>query len=510
MNFAAIDCGTNSLHLLIARIDEQGRYDIVYDLKDNPRLGEGLTQTGVLSAKAQARALQTLVEYREICNRFAVERSRVVATSAVRRSLNQAEFARKVRDKAGFELDILSGQEEARLVALACGHEPGFTEGPYLLFNVGGGSTELVLGRGREIRDARSAEIGAVTATEAHLHTDPPKRGEVEAMEAAIARELKRTLKPKSVEAGQRMLFGSGGTVMNVIGVQQVLRYGSTLTGTFFGLSYKRLRETYLSMLEKKIAQRRTVAGLNPARADIIIGGIGIVKVLMETYGYPMLVSVDKGLKYGVVVEEASRIKQSLFLALLESQSRPLQEAEMPEVRHALKTRDLALAIFDAVAPSHALDVADRNLCALAAVLHDIGITAEVRKHHKRSYDLIRQSTLLKLPGRERDMVALIARYHRKAHPSVKHGAFAGLEKDDRRRVELLSGIVRLADGFDRSHSQAIELLRCHLSKGKLEIEPVSSRLSTLDCQGAMGKRDLFEKAFGLEVHVRSQWTDRS
>ncbi|MBI3891796.1 MAG: Ppx/GppA family phosphatase [Candidatus Wallbacteria bacterium] len=508
MRLAAIDCGTNSLHLLIVHMDDDGRFDVVYDIKDTPRLGEGVTRTSVLSREAQGRAIQTLKEYREICNRFGVDRSRVVATSAVRRSLNQADFAHRVVKETGFDLEILSGSEEARLVALACSHEPGFTEGPYLLFNVGGGSTELVIGSGREIREARSAEVGAVILSERFLKNDPPKRSEMEAMEKHIKSELRKTLPPALVEPGQRRLYGSGGTTMNLLQMKQVLRYGSVLAGTFFQMNFKAVREMYLSLMEKKILQRKSLAGLNPNRADIIVGGAGVVKVLMETYGYKEVITLDRGLKYGVVVEESIRVKQNMFRTILALASRPLEEAETTEIRHALKVRDLSLEVFDALAPSFRFDPADRNLLALSALLHDIGLSVEMRSHHKHSYELIQKSDLLKLPGRERDMVALIARYHRKGFPSLKHEAFARLDKDDRRRVEMLAGIVRLADGFDRSHSQAVDTLRLRLEKKSVVVEPVSSRVSTLDCLGGEGKKDLFEHAFARRVVVRNPWIE--
>ncbi|MBI2943975.1 MAG: Ppx/GppA family phosphatase [Candidatus Wallbacteria bacterium] len=508
MRLAAIDCGTNSLHLLIVHMDDDGRFDVVYDIKDTPRLGEGVTRTSVLSREAQSRAIQTLKEYREICNRFGVERSRAVATSAVRRSLNQADFAHRVSKETGFELEILSGSEEARLVALACSHEPGFAEGPYILFNVGGGSTELVLGQGRELREARSAEVGAVILSERFLRSDPPKRSEIEAMEKHIKSELKKTLPPKLVNPSDRVLYGSGGTVMNLLQMKQVLRFGAVLSGTFFQLPFKAVREMYLSLVEKKVAQRKSTAGLNPNRADIIVGGAGVVKTLMETYGFKELITLDKGLKYGVVVEESIRVKQNMFRTILALASRPLEEAETPEIRHALKVRDLSLEIFDALSAHYRFDPSDRNLLALSALLHDIGLSVEMRSHHKHSYELIQRSELLKLPGRERDMVALIARYHRKAFPSEKHEAYARLDRADRQRVERLAGIVRLADGFDRSHSQAVDALHVRFDRKTVTLKPVSGRVSTLDCLGGQSKKDLFEKAFERRVIVENPWTE--
>ncbi len=507
MKLAAIDCGTNSLHLLIVQMDDDGRFDVVYDIKDMPRLGEGVMRTGVLSKLAQGRAIQTLKEYGEICSRFGVEKTRVVATSATRRALNQADFAQLVEKETGFDLEILSGQEEARLVAMACAYEPGFTKRPYLLFNVGGGSTEMILGEGHEIREAASAEVGAVVATERFLRSDPPKKAEIEAMEKAIARELKKTIPVKRSRGGKRVLIGSGGALNNLLGIQQVLKYGRVLTGTFFEMSYKQLVETYLSLMEKKVAQRKHIPGLNPSRADIIIGGAAVVKVLMKTYGFKSVITVDRGLKFGVVVDESIRVKQNLLRTLLMLQSNPLPDSATPEIRHALKVRDLSLQLFDSLAPTFKLSSADRNLISLSALLHDVGLSVDMRAHHKHSYRLIQTSDQLKLPGRERDMVALIARYHRKGHPSMRHSAYARLEAVDRRRVELLAGIVRLADGFDRSHSQAIESLKCVLKKRVLTIEPVSGRVSRLDCMGGEGKKDLFENAFDCRIKILDPWS---
>jgi exopolyphosphatase/guanosine-5'-triphosphate,3'-diphosphate pyrophosphatase len=496
MRIAAIDCGTNSLHLIIAQMDDEGRYDILHDLKEMPRLGEGVITSGVLSEAAMNRALQTLVEFAHICERFGVQRTRAVATSAVRRAANGAEFVERVHQETRIPLVIIDGEEEARLVSQAVLAEPGFTDGRFMIYNVGGGSTEFAWGRNRTIKKMLTLPMGAVTLTEEFLKNDPPRSAEVRALYQFVTRAL-RTELPRMEK--KFTLYGTGGTVSTLVGINQILRFGVSVDSVFYPISDADTREIYLTLLEKDLAQRRELPGLKGPRADIICGGMAVVKGIMEVMGQKGMLASSHGLKYGLLTDEARQVKRQLLLELLEKQG---ESSSSPEIVHVAHVRELAFQMFDALKPLHQMGGPERELLRLAALLHDVGQTVDFRRHHKHSYRLIRESHIGDLTDHQRELVALIARYHRKAHPRMRHPAYAALTRDDRRRVKVLSAILRLAIGFDRSHSQAIQRIDGEVRPHEIVLTPRSTRISTLDQIGADSRRGLLEEALGRPVRI--------
>lgn len=500
MRIAAIDCGTNSLHLLIAQMDDEGRYDVLHDLKEMPRLGEGVVHTGRLADDAMNRAVQTLAEYAHICSRFGVDRIRAVATSAVRRARNGGEFVARVQQQTGIPLQVISGEEEARLVAVALLAEPGFTHGRFLIFNVGGGSTEFAWGRGRQIREMATLPIGAVTLTEEYLKHDPPRGADVRALETGVARML-RTEVP-AMGGRDFTLYGTGGTVTAMVGIHQVLRFGVGLGSVFYPMTRHQVEEVYLTLQEKDVHQRRQLPGLKGARAEIIVGGASIVNGIMQRLeANDMLVS-GHGLKYGLLAEEAREAKRHLLLTLLGGAD---ASHRSPEVQHALHTRDLAWQLYDGLAPLHQLGAEAREILGTAALLHDIGHSVDGARHHKHTYQLIREARLPGLDGQSQELVALVARYHRKAHPTKKHAAFAALAREERQLVRWLAGILRVADGLDRSHSQAVFGVRCEVAPDRVRLIARSGRISTLDQLGAARNADLLAQVTERRIDIASE-----
>lgn len=504
MRIAAIDCGTNSLHLVIAQMDDEGRYDILHDLKEMPRLGEGVVQTGELSDVAMERALKTMEEFAHICARFGVQRTRAVTTSAVRRARNGVAFVEKVRERTGLPLQVISGEEEARLVAQAVTVEPGFTEGRFLIFNVGGGSTEFAWGRGRTTKELVTLPIGAVTLSEEYLKTDPPKGAEVRALLQGVKRILEAEL-PPGLGKGFT-LYGTGGTVSTLAGIHQVLRYGVSFGSVFYPMPYSQTRELFLTLAEKDVHQRRDLPGLKSSRADIIVAGSAIVVGIMDYLGKKDMLTSGHGLKYGLLAEESRDAKHRLFLNLLDQDQ--VGKTRSPEVLHAIHVRELSCELFDATRPLHGYGDHERRVLGTAALLHDIGNSIERQRHHKHSYMLIRGANLGAMEGHPKELVAQVARYHRKARPRLKHAAFAMLSKEDRQRVRVLSALLRVADGFDRSHSQAISGVKVTLSAGLMRLEPRSERISSLDRMAAESHLPYLEEALGCQIELEAMDSD--
>ncbi|MBI3098019.1 MAG: Ppx/GppA family phosphatase [Planctomycetes bacterium] len=493
MRYGVIDCGTNSLHLLIVDIDRNGRAEVVYDVKQSPRLGEGLRATGLLGKGPIERALQTLTEYAAICRHYRVDKVQAIATSAVRSARNRREFCSRVRRATGLVLRVVDGPEEARLVAEAVLAEPGFTDGPFFIFNIGGGSTELVTGDHKAILSAQSIEVGAVNMTERFLRSDPPRKQELEGLDREVTRTLKRALRRRDVGGRGLAFYGTGGTLNNLANMHQIQKLGAPLNQTFYPFSREAVEDLLLEMQDRNESERQELPGLNPSRADIIIGGTALIMALLRYYRCEEVTVCNKGLKHGAVARECRLAQARLFRSLVARFRRTLSSADPPDVRHAVHVRDLAYALFDGLRSVHRLAPGDRTLLGWASLLHDIGYAIDAQAHHKHAYRIIREAEGLPLNGMDREIVALVARYHRAAAPSKRQKRFAKLKRRDRSRVRRLAALLQVADGFDRSHSQAVHRFKFEVTPHAIYCTPIATRVSGVDRLGAERKSALFE-----------------
>lgn len=496
MRHGVIDCGTNSLHLLIVDVDRNGRSEIVYDVKQSPRLGEGLRATGLLGKAPIERSLQTLTEYAAICRHYRVDKTQTIATSAVRGARNRREFCARVKRVTGLTVRVVDGQEEARLVAEAVLAEPGFTDGPFFIFSVGGGSTELVTGDHKTILTAQSLELGAVNLTERFLRSDPPRKQELEGLEREVTRALKRALRRRDLPADSVSFYGTGGTLNNLANMHQIQKLGAPLTQPFYPFSAEAIEDLLLEMQDRNESERQELPGLNPSRADIIIGGTAILMALLRYYRCEEVVVCNKGLKHGAVAGECRQAQARLFRSLVARFRQTLSSADPPDVRHAVHVRDLACGLFDGLRSVHRLSPGDRTLLGWAALLHDVGYAVDAQAHHKHAYRIIHEAEDLPLSGLDREIVALVARYHRAAPPSKRHKRYAQLKRRDRSRVRRLAALLQVADGFDRSHSQAVQQFKFEVTPHAIYCTPLATRVSGVDRLGAERKSALFVETF--------------
>ncbi len=258
---------------------------------------------------------------------------------------------------------------------------------------------------------------------------------------------------------------------------------------------------TMLSRMDLK--SRRQVAGLNSDRADIIVAGLTAIEELMEYFGANRLLVNERGIREGLIVKSMEKHR----LIPVESTPRNWKGSALKFARscymdepHSLQVARLALAMFDVLALPFALKKSDRKLLEAAALLHDVGYFIAYDGHHKHSYHLIRHAELFGFTPREREIIAQVARYHRKSLPKRKHQAFQALGDSDRQRVERLAGLLRLSDGLDRGRSSAVQKISCSFCGTTFSVRIDGSGDISLEMHGGATKKDLFEKAFGMEV----------
>ena len=284
---AAIDCGTNSLRLLIADI-HAGRNQLTDVLRrmEIVRLGQGVDATGRLAPEALARTFAMLAEYAEAISDARAEAVRLVATSATRDAVNAGEFVAGVRDILAIEPEVLSGEDEARLSFIGATAElAGTMTGPYLVTDIGGGSTEFVLGDPGAMTAAVSVNIGCVRMTERHLHHDPPGEDEIKAARADIDAALDEVARQIPVTAA-RTLVGLAGSVTTVAALDIGLDAYEAEKIHHSRVSVEAVRAVTASLLAQTRAERARLAVMHPGRVDVIAGGALVLTQIMERFGF--------------------------------------------------------------------------------------------------------------------------------------------------------------------------------------------------------------------------------
>ncbi len=498
---AAIDVGSNSIRLSVAEYDPEKGLRIVDEVKDQPRLATGIAVTGRLDDAAMDRAIEALSRMQGVAERREVSRLRVVATSAVREAANGQEFLTRVRRETGLKLEIIDETAEASLSYRSVAHHFSLSDTRALVADIGGGSLELVGAVNGLVELTTSLPLGAVRLTELMLPGRRSTPKEVAALRAWVRRRLKRAFEHRDWR-GSRVV-GSGGTFTN-LGRMARARRGFEVGEVHGEVVTTAEVEQLLEWLStKSSAERAQVAGLNPQRADIILAGLAVTAELLDAVAARNVAVSAYGLREGLLLEmvgDTAALAADPLRAMREFVDRCQCDR-----RHVEQVRTLALTLFDRLKDSIGADPSERPLLEAASLLHDVGQVVSYRRHHKHSYQLIIHADRLSLNARDRNLVALISRYHRKKGPSKKHEEFARLDAEDQAIVRRLAGILRVADGLDRGHAALVDRLTTRITRDLLSIR-VSPRMHradlSLEVWGAARKADVLEKVMRRRVTI--------
>ncbi len=278
---AGIDCGTNSLRLLVADLSPQGELRDVHREMRVVRLGQGVDATGQLAPEAIERTRVALVDYAKILARTGVQRARMVATSATRDASNREDFFGMVREVLGVDAEVITGDEEARLSFAGAVGELDPVDGPFVVVDLGGGSTELVLGDADGVRAAYSTDIGCVRLTERCLPHDPPTSEDIAAAEQVVRQTLARAFDEVPVSTA-RTWVGVAGTMTTIAALAMELPEYDAATIHLSRVPLTRLHEVTERLTAMSRAQRMELGPMHPGRADVIGGGAIITRVLAD------------------------------------------------------------------------------------------------------------------------------------------------------------------------------------------------------------------------------------
>lgn len=498
---AAIDIGTNSIRCIVAEVDPQGKFTILDDEKASVRLGENLAHHGAISLLACGRAIEAISRIRKLIEGFKVHEIEAVATSAIRNALNGPDLVQELSAALGHEIRVISGQEEAELAALSALHNFEMSGKRYAVIDIGGGSVEVVTALGNHIEGFFSVDLGAVLMTERFFASDPVRIGDYRKFQRYVREQLKKTF--GSERPAVQSLIGSGGTITSLGGMVMSMRRQAFSSVHGYEVLRSEVVHLLAMLMRKDIKGRRVVPGLNPDRADIIVAGLGVVDELMRFFGANLLQVNERGIREGLVLACIKRLglaRDPLSPRTWRSSVLEFARSCHYDEAHSRHVANLSLAIFDRVAAEAAMKKGERRMLEAAALLHDIGYFISYNSHHKHSYHFIRHADLFGLTPRERELIAQIARYHRKALPKKKHAEYSQLHEKDRLTVSRLGGILRLADGLDRRRSGLVEVVDLVRNGNVYTFKLLGTEDISVEIFGGTAKRDLFEKAFGGSV----------
>jgi exopolyphosphatase / guanosine-5'-triphosphate,3'-diphosphate pyrophosphatase len=508
---AAIDIGTNSFHLVVARSGPGGRFEVLTTEKEVVRLGSGAGDMTRLAPEAIDRGVAALQRMVGVARSHGATVS-AVATSAVREAANRGEFLRRARDEAGVVVEVISGFEEARLIHLGVLQALPVYDRRLLVVDIGGGSTELVAGLGTDVLDARSMKLGAIRLTERFFPDGRSGRSAVD----ECRHYVRAALVPAALELANHrpeLAVGSSGTIAT-LAAMVAARRGSPLrqlNGADF--TVVELEAVVDDIVEAPTtARRRKLPGIDARRADIIVGGSLLLSEIMRALDLHEMTVSAYALREGVLLDrwggQGAEARIQLHDLRRANVDRLADQLD-PDVDHARRSARLAVQLFDETRQVHGLGDDARELLDAAATLHNVGLFISHSSHHKHSYYVVRNSERLTgFSDREVELMAQVARYHRKSHPSDRHPEFAALDPGDQHLVRVLAGLLRVAIGLDRSHQglvSAVEVVAA--DPGTLEVHAGTARGVDLELElySARQRCDLLERALSRQVRVEQR-----
>ena len=501
---AAIDIGTNTIRLVVVEVNKDGTYAVLDEERQMTRLGHRLYKSGKLAEESMARSLEALGRMKAIAEGFEVSELRAIATAAVREARNGRTFRRRVERQHGLRIKTVSSRQEARLAFQSMTRQFNLNGRPVAMVDIGGGSVEVVFAAGSVIDRVYSLPLGAVRLTESRVKSDPLSKKHWKKLCKTIDRTIDRRIGKPPFKV--RTLIGSGGTFSALASISINRKDGQI--GSLQGYSVSRAElEGILNQLRNtSLDDRRQIPGLNPDRADIIVAGVAAIARLAKHLGSREIRINEGGVREGLLLSMiAERFARTAARADVDDRMewvRKFARKCRSNEAHCEHVARLSLQIFDCVKKEFELPNEAREILEAGALLHDIGYLIGHAKHHKHAYHLIMHGELPTFSVREQELIANLARYHRRALPKKSHKNLARLPKSDRRLVRYLGGILRVADGLDRAHTQSVTGVSCDMNDDHVHMRVAADAPPQVELWDANRKSGLFEKAFHTKLEL--------
>ncbi|MGA7761798.1 MAG: Ppx/GppA phosphatase family protein [Candidatus Binataceae bacterium] len=504
MRLAAIDVGSNSVHMVIADVRRDGHFEVIDRVKEMVRLGRNTFTSGRLAREPMELAVRALKNFARLAKVRRVDRIRAVATSAVREAQNGEAFIARIRRETGLKVQIISGAEEAQFIFNAARHALGLEGGPYLLIDVGGGSVELVLVRDGEALWMESLPLGVARLTERFLSSDPPDPADVRRLEDHLHRKLDAVLR-KARRAELVQAIGTSGTINALVATARVARDGEQ--DRLHGLSIPATDVTWLRnrLLKLTADERAELPGADPKRADLMPAAAVLADFVLEHAGAPELVACTWALREGILLSMVNTSARGRGTIEARRRSVSALARRFGALNgHGPQVARLALKIFDAAAPTLKAGPQARELLEHAALLHDIGRVIDHDRHNRHTYYLVKNAELLGFDPLEIEIIAQAARGHRKPSARLDSPEFRALSPAKRHLVRSIAAVLRLADALDRSHFSVVKDIRIRRSPDRFTITvDAAGGQADLELWTCERRSDLLSRLLSRQVTVR-------
>jgi exopolyphosphatase / guanosine-5'-triphosphate,3'-diphosphate pyrophosphatase len=504
--FAAIDIGSNSVRLKIARL-HAGRLKQIHEDREVTRLGAGVFSGGLLSPEAMSETVRVLRRFHRATQECGTDSVKVVATAALRDARNSRALLEWVRSTTGWTVEIISGLEEARLIHLGLVSSGRLGGHSVLMMDLGGGSCELTLSRNGHLRDTVSLPLGAVRLTAEFLHHDPPRKSELKQLAGFVAREVTR-IQDRIKTARVGTVIATSGTAAALMGAAAHLaRPRKSHPSTY--VSREMVRRIAKQITRLPLEQRRKVPGIGPRRAEIFCAGAVVYAELLERCHLSGIRYSSLGLRDGILAQMAAEYDRStrsgraIESERWESIQRAVEHYHI-DPHHALHVRDAALLLFSSLKSVHQLPPEYREWLSAAAMLYEVGDYVNRNGHHRHTYYIIANSEILGYTPQQRRIIGSIARYLGKSRPTPGDGPMSTLSPEEQENVTKASMLLRLARALNMGRSQNVARVAVSARNGKVGMKLMPRGKASVDLEvWAIEKdRSYFREVFGRELSV--------
>lgn len=510
MKLAAIDIGSNSVHMIIVGTGATSRsFEVIDRVKEMVFLGKSVFDHGRLTDEAVRTGLEAISKFHKLAQRHAVTDIRAVATAAVREADNGGEFLYTIAEQTGIVPQVISGYEEARYIYLSVRNEIDLSERNAMILDIGGGSVEAIVGNAASMRLGRSLKLGVQRLRAKFGRGEPLGKREKKDLEDHVRKVAEKAM-DEARAAKFDLVIGTSGTILALGNAAHKLKGGEPWSsGTGQSVRLEDLQALADRLVAIPASERATL-GIDAMRADSIHVGAVLLCELLKLAKADRITLCEAALREGLVLDylesradsirEFEVVKDIRRHSVLELARRCGQTSAHPE-----HVANLALSLFDQTRRIHKLADEDRRLLEYASILHDVGQHIGYERHEHHAAYIIRNGELRGFNDEEREVIALVSRYHRKSRPKRSHSDYGVLPAKRRQAIRVLSAILRLADGLDRSHHQLISGLTSVDDDGELTINVTTRGDAELEVWGARRKARPLERVLQRKVTLNPE-----
>lgn len=510
LRVAAIDLGTNSFHMVIVEESEDKGIVEVDRVKDMICIGRGSISTKRLEPEAMDAGVAALRKFIVLATQRGVAARNIIAfaTSAIREAENRDEFIDRVRSETGVKVRVITGKEEAQFIYYGVRNAVSLREKPDLIFDIGGGSVEFIIADKSTAHLLESRKIGVARMQERFIDTDPVSPYELKLLQQFFASEM-YVAAEKARALGVTRAIASSGTAQNIA---RMIRSGKDVEGADVlnqsGFTRQEFEGFYRSVISLDTLERRRLTGLDEKRVDLIVPGLILFDTIFRVFGIREVVISDSALREGMVIHYISSLRGRNESGHLDIRRQSVMELGYRcnwHKPHSKQVARLSLMLFDQLQPLHGLKLRYRELLEYAALLHNIGEFISIAAHHKHSQYIILNADLRGFSPTEIEIMGNVARYHRKQPPIEKHPLYGKLKPTHRQAVDVLSGILRIANGLERGHRQNVHSITARLESERIVLDALVRFEPDIELWAAASLKSMLEEVLGKPILIEAK-----